>query len=128
MHSFIVHIDFVCPSVILQTYSLVYIGKGDFSLHLIVLSMTESVLLWDSILQFILHDYSKEIATIGLSAHKWSVNGCKIQKASRRRSLVMARNVSTAGAKVSLERYICIWSKSGKADFKASVASQTRPR
>ncbi|OIT32881.1 hypothetical protein A4A49_20352 [Nicotiana attenuata] len=47
----VVYIDFVCPGTIIPTYNLLNIGKG--SLHLIVLSMKEIVLLWDSILQHI---------------------------------------------------------------------------
>ncbi|OIT04266.1 hypothetical protein A4A49_13584 [Nicotiana attenuata] len=104
----VVYIDFVCPGTVIPTYNLLNIGKGDLSLHLIVLSMKENVLLWDSILQLTLHDDSKELASIGLSAHKWSMSECKIQKASQGRSVVMARNVSTTGAKVSLEGYILL--------------------
>lgn len=108
MHSHVVHIDSICSVATIPTYSHVYSGTISLSLHVTTSSSKKIMLFWSSILPLTLHDDSKRIATIYLSVHYWSVDGCTIRKASQRRGSVMARNLSTARVKASLaEQHVC---------------------
>ncbi|KAH0707711.1 hypothetical protein KY285_010709 [Solanum tuberosum] len=108
MHSPVVHIDSICSVATIPTYSHVYSGTRSLSLHVTTSSSKKIMLFWSSILPLTLHDDSKRIATIYLSIHYWSVDGCTIRKASQRRGSVMARNLSTARVKVYLaEQHVC---------------------
>ncbi|KAL3354338.1 hypothetical protein AABB24_018804 [Solanum stoloniferum] len=103
MHSPVVHIDSICSVATIPTYSHVYSGIRSLSLRVTTWSSKKIMLFWSSTLPLTLHDNSKRIATIYLSVHYWSVDGCTIRKASQRRGSVMARNLSTARVKASLE-------------------------
>ncbi|KAH0693807.1 hypothetical protein KY285_020904 [Solanum tuberosum] len=108
MHSPVVHIDSICSVATIPTYSHVYSGTRSLSLHVTTSSSKKIMLFWSSILPLTLHDDSKRIATIYLSIHYWSVDGCTIRKASQRRGSVMARNLSTARVKAYLaEQHVC---------------------